>query len=260
MLKKRIIAVVLIKDGIAVQSIDFNRYLPIGKAEIAVDFLNQWGADEIILLDIDATKESRTISTKLITEVSKKCFTPLSVGGGLKTIEDLRAVFEAGADKVVLNHHLLKEPQFILDTAQHFGKQSLIASIDLYSDENQLYIYDYLHKSTSNKELFSYLQELQDLGIGEIIVQSVKHDGMQCGYEEHIFSSIERALPHLSVPIIALGGVANAQHIAQIVPYNQVWGYAAANSWHFKEQSIAKAKAYLQKQFPQLLRYDKGHL
>src|SRR3990167_5951288 len=139
MLSRRLAAVLTVKGGWVVQSIRFQRYLPVGRPEIAVEFLNQWGIDEIILLDIDASRERRRPDFEMVTRVSKKCFVPLTVGGGIRSVDHMRELIHRGADKVSLNSVLFEDREIIRKGAEVLGTQCIVVSMDVLRDSEQTY-------------------------------------------------------------------------------------------------------------------------
>src|SRR5437899_2670548 len=136
MLKKRIIGCLVVKNGIVVQSIGFNKYLPVGKPTIAVEYLNRWGIDEIVLVDISATKNKQQPNYKMYKELSAKCYVPLAIGGGITHIGQVTELMHCGADKVIINKTALEIPDFISQTARVFGNQCVIIAIDVFRDSN----------------------------------------------------------------------------------------------------------------------------
>ncbi len=248
MIKKRVIATIIIKDGWAVQSIGFNDYLPVGKAEIAAEFFNEWGVDEIALIDISATRNNTLIQNETIKKVASKILTPLSIGGGIKTIDDIRLILDHGADKVIINHALQKS-EFIQKAIHYFGKQCIIASVDAIQKEDKYYRYDYLtHNYKDN--LFQTLQTIQT---GEILLNSVNHDGMKNGYDLELYS---RVLEVTQTPLIAMGGAKSPYDLRELFDKTDVSAAAAANFFHYYEHSISITKAILKSDINRPIRHD----
>lgn len=245
MLKKRIIATLVIKHGIVVQSIGFNKYLPVGKPEIAIDFLNQWGIDEIILLDISATRDQRGPDSEMISMAAKKCFVPLTVGGGISTIEDVNFLMHNGADKVSLNHVVFHNPTLINQIAGIFGQQAVVVSIDFIKNANQYCVYDYLNKKALPIDPVSYAKEIEMSGAGEIFINSVDRDGSYKGYDVELIRQICDAV---SIPVICCGGAKNANDMIEVLSSTKVCGAAAANFFHFTEHSVNITKAVINKE------------
>ncbi len=245
MLKKRIIATLVVKHGIVVQSIGFHKYLPVGKPEIAVDFLNQWGIDEIILIDISATRDQRAPDFKMISRAAKKCFVPLTVGGGITTIDDVNFLMHNGADKVSLNQVVFHNRALINQVAGIFGQQAVVVSIDTMKNANQYCVYDYLNKKAFPIDPVSYAKEIEMSGAGEIFINSVDRDGSYKGYDVELIKQICDAV---SIPVICCGGAKNANDLIEVLSSTKVCGAAAANFFHFTEHSVNITKAIINKE------------
>lgn len=244
MLKKRISASLVIRDSIVVQSIGFQKYLPIGNPAIAAEFLCQWGVDEIILIDISATKEKRPISIDIVKEVATKTRVPLTVGGGLKTLEEIDVVMSNGGDRVVLNNICLTKPELITQAADKYGQQCIVASIDALKADTGYLVYDYINKGTTTISPENRAQELEKLGAGEIFLNSVDRDGKYSGYDK---SLIQLVCSKISIPLIACGGAKNADDMADLFINTKASAACASNFFHFTEQSVTTAKAVLKK-------------
>lgn len=238
MLKTRIIASLILKGNHVVQSIGFNRYLPIGSLKIAVENLNRFGVDEIVIIDIDATKDERTIDYKLIQEASKVSFVPISVGGGITSVEQIALILKSGADKVLLNNIFWQNPNFIEEASKIFGKQCIIVSIDTFNEK----CYNYLNKNTHNKTIISAVLEAEKLGAGEILLNNVNRDGMKEGLDIPLIQSLTKKL---SIPLIAQGGVGHPKHIEEALEIDDLSAVCVGNFFHFTEHSVNVAKGYL---------------
>jgi cyclase len=242
MLKTRIIGVIIIKAGIVVQSIRFKKYLPVGKPSIAVEYLNKWGIDEIILLDIDASIENRRPNFDLLRECSKYCQVPLTFGGGIKDLSDIRTLISLGADKVVINSAIAENPELISEGAEKFGKQCIVASIDpLIINGNR---YDtFINSGTvpTGRTPEKAAEIAEKYGAGEIMVNSIDRDGSKNGYD---LALIDRIMDIVSVPVVICGGVGNPRHFLEAMRLN-VSGVAAGNFFHFFEHSVIVAKSCL---------------
>jgi len=240
--KRRLIGCLVVKDGLVVQSIAFKKYLPVGKPEIAVEFLNNWGIDEIILLDIDATRQGRAPDFAMVERVSKKCFVPLTVGGGIKGLEDIHHLIRHGADKVVMNTVAIKDPQLIKKSAEVFGDQCIVISIDAKKTAN---VYEVFLNSGSEPTGLSAVElakRAEKLGAGEIFLNSIDHDGSKQGYDVELIKQVADAV---SIPVIACGGVGHPQHFSEGFNKAGATAVAAANYFHFTEHSPVTTKAFL---------------
>jgi cyclase len=240
MLKRRIAAAVVVKDGLAVQSLGFDRYLPVGRPEIAVEFLSQWGADEIVLLDITATREKRVVSTELIKRVSARCLVPLAVGGGITSVEDIDGLLQAGADKVCVNQALFADGGFITAAARKFGNQCIIASIDVRGGR----VFDHLAGRPTELEPLALARRAEALGAGEILLNVVDRDGARSGFDIGLNAAVSAGV---TIPVIALGGAGQPAHFEELLRKTGVQAACAANFFHYSEHSIIRLKAELVK-------------
>ena len=242
MLKKRIIATLVVKDGIVVQSITFNRFLPVGKPTVAVEFLNQWGVDEIILLDISATRNGRRPDYDMVRKVSTSCRVPLTVGGGISHVDHISKLIHCGADKVALNQEALRRPELLTEAAALFGSQCLVASIDaLFTDVGHR-VYNYLERKALPTTPAELAREVQKLGAGEILLNSVDRDGSYRGFD---LALIDRVCAAVTVPLICCGGAGHAHHFVEAFEKTRVNAAAAANFFHFTEHSVTTTKALI---------------
>lgn len=243
MLKRRIAAAVIVKDGIAVQSIGFQRYLPVGRPEIAVEFLSHWGADEIVLLDISATRQRRVVAPELVKRVAVRCLVPLAVGGGIGCVEDIDRLLQAGADKVCMNRALFQAPDFVTTAAHKFGDQCVVASIDVSGGK----VYDYLTASAGGVDPLTFARRAESLGAGEILLNAVDRDGRRGGFDVALNATVSAGL---RIPVIALGGAGTPEHFREVFQRTNVRAACAANFFHYSEHSIIRLKAELLKDGP----------
>ena len=214
MLKKRIIAVLPLYHGIVVQSIGFNRYLPIGKPDIAIEFLNSWGIDEIVVLDIMATKNDLVINPDYVKNFSRKCFVPLAVGGGIRKLSEVDGLIQSGADKVVVNQSILKTPELITKIAKNYGDQCVVASVDIIREDNNLFVWDYISKSKLKIPISDLLETICQAGAGEILINFVDLDGTKSGLN---LDFIQNFVKSINIPIIICGGLNNLSEINSAV-------------------------------------------
>lgn len=242
MLKRRIGALLPIKDGLVVRSTSFNKYLPVGKPAIAIDFLNQWGVDEIIMLDISASRAQKSISSSMVEQAVKKCFVPLAVGGGIQKMEEVDELIHRGADKIVLNQILFKKKNFLESVAKKYGDQCAVASIDVVKVNNEFKVYDYAAKSVTQNHLIDWANQLQDLGAGELLIQAVHRDGSYSGFEEEAY---KRVCERVNIPVIAVGGAGSPEHFISLFKKTNVSAACAGNYFHFNEHSVAVLKSEL---------------
>ena len=243
MLKKRIIGCIVIKNGIVVQSIGFKKYLPIGKPAIAVEYLNRWGIDEIVLIDISATKNKQQPDYKMYKDLSEKCHVPLAIGGGITHIDQVIELMHCGADKFIINKIALETPEFISQTAHMFGNQCVIVSIDVFRDDNgKVEVYDYTRQKTIGLNPVEWSKKAEDLGAGEIFLTSVNKDGSYTGYDIELIDKVAQAV---KIPVIASGGAKNADDMQKALTETEVMAASAANFFHFTEHSVIITKSVL---------------
>jgi len=247
MLKKRIAATLVVQDGIVVQSYNFRKYLPIGRPPIAIEFLNQWGIDEIILLDISATRNSRGPDFQMIKAGAKKCFVPLTVGGGVSNIDQITELMHCGADKISLNQAIHTNPSFVTDAAKVFGNQCIIASIDVLNTEAGYRVYDYVNQKALNVKPAEFAAQAEALGVGEILLNSVDKDGSYSGFDIELINEVCSAL---TIPLICQGGAKNAIDFINVLDRTAASAASAANFFHFTEHSVNTTKAIINKEIP----------
>ncbi len=244
MLKKRIIANVVVKDGIVVQSINFKKYLPVGKPPIALEFLNNWGIDEIILTDISASRKNEKPGFAQIRKATERCHVPLTVGGGIKTIEDIKELMHCGADKISLNQSAIKNPKLITEAAHVFGDQCIVVSVDAVKTGNCYRVYDYVARKTIDVSPDDFCLKAQELGAGEILINSVDRDGSYEGFDLELINSVCKKI---SVPVICCGGAKNANDFIEALTKTNASAVCAANFFHFTEHSVNTTKTNILK-------------
>ena len=244
MLKKRVIATVVVKDGIVVQSINFKKFLPVGKPHIAIEYLNSWGIDEIVLLDITATKDKRDPDYEMVKKCSEKCFVPLTVGGGINCVEHIDKLMACGADKIALNYAAIYSSDLITKAANKFGNQCVVLSIDAVKTENKYKVYDHLNKKIVDISPFDHAEKSIKLGVGEIFINSVDRDGSYLGFDLDLITPI----CELNIPVVCCGGAKNAKDFSMIFEKSKVSGAAAANFFHFTEHSVIITKSVIPKE------------
>jgi cyclase len=242
-LKRRISAVLLLRDGIIVQSHGFSRYLPVGRPPIAVEFLDRWGIDEIFLVDIGAARKGVAIDPRVVREASRRCFVPLTAGGGLRKLSEVDAVIRAGADKVCLNSAARSDPALIAEIARRYGAQCVVAVVDVVRAPRtgRPQVYDHLTRTTLPEDLSAYLRRLESLGVGEVLVQAVDRDGAGTGFDLELARLVSAAV---TVPVIVLGGAGHPRHFAEVLQAAAVQAACAGNFFHFTEHSAVVAKLF----------------
>lgn len=206
MLKKRIIPIVLIDGYSVLKTIEFNQRRNLGNPITVAKTYNSRNVDELILLDIDASKQNRSIDLFTISDISSECFMPLTIGGGLRTLEDIKKALKNGADKVSLNSILLENINFVKESSSVFGSQCIVASVDFKEVNSQFFIHSHAGKQ-SEIQLIDYCVELCRLGAGEILLNNVTLDGKMSGINESVLTLINKVSKAISIPLIYTGGV-----------------------------------------------------
>ena len=242
MLKKRIIGTLILKNNIVVQSKRFKSFLPIGKPEIAAEYLNQWGIDELILIDIDATRQNRLINLDIVEKVSLQSKVPIAIGGGINSVDDIRNILSAGGDKVVINSTIMHNPKFLREASEIFGKQCLVCSIDIIKKEKKWLVYDYLNKGIFGKSVSKIISEYDINGCGELFINSVDRDGTYTGLDLSLFNYLKISS---KCPIIFSGGIGKPNDFLEGLKHEKIDAVAAANYFHLQEHSVTIVKHFL---------------
>lgn len=253
MLKARLIPAVLIRQGLCVQSRRFQRYQALGNPFTIVQRLSTWASDELIYLDItrDGTYDLRRDDTNfanrdtieaIIQDVADRCFMPLTVGGGIRSLDHMRSRLASGADKVALNTLLATGPGVVTNAAEEFGSQCIVASIDVRRpDGGPGEVFVEGGRQSTGADPVRWATRAQDLGAGEILLNSIDRDGQGSGYDLDLIARVAAAV---TIPVIALGGVGSWEHLAAGLDAGAD-AVAAANIFHHTEASVMKAKTFL---------------
>jgi cyclase len=208
---------------------------------------NEAGADEITFLDITASHEGRDTTLDMVERMASQVFIPLTVGGGVRTIQDIRNLLNAGADKVGINSAAVKNPEFVREAAERFGSQCIVVAIDAKkvsgeSEANRWEIFTHGGRNPTGIDAVEWARRMTDYGAGEILLTSMDRDGTKNGFDVALTRAISDAVP---VPVIASGGVGNLQHLVDGVIQGGADAVLAASIFHFGEYSIAEAKQYM---------------
>ena len=215
MFRPRIIPVLLIRDGGLVKTIKFGDATYVGDPMNAVRLFNDLGADELVFLDIDAHKEGRTISHELVKKISAEASMPFSVGGGIRTLDDARALISAGAEKVVLNSITHKKPEVVTEISNVFGNQAVVVAIDAKKDFlGRVRVAIGGGKDTQGISPEAHAKKMEEMGAGEILIQSIEHDGVGGGYDIALTRQIADTV---QLPVIALGGAGKLEDMREVV-------------------------------------------
>lgn len=251
MLKKRLIVCLLLKNGQLVKSTGFNEFQVIGNPKIAIQYFNAWAADEIVFLDISREKDYVSIMREdqnyktlesfsaIVEECAKICFVPLSAGGGVRSLDDMRTLFRSGADKAVINTKAIESPEFITEAAEAFGSQAVVVSIDVKVNANGEHeVYSHFGSTPTGMTPIVWAQKVESLGAGEIFLTSIDRDGTLQGYDLSLIKSVSDAV---RIPVVACGGVGKWPDLIEGANTGAS-AVAAANIFHFTEQSTRAAK------------------
>jgi cyclase len=240
MLKVRVIPTLLWKDFGLVKGIGFDSWRRVGPVLPAIKVYNSREVDELILVDILASREGNIPDHHSLNDFADECFVPLTVGGGITTVEQIVSLLHTGADKVSLNSVLFDNPNLVDEAANKFGVQCIVASIDVRRSEDRLTCLSHAGTRNSQREPVAWAKELADRGAGEILLTSVDRDGTMQGYDLEL---IEQVTSAVKIPVIASGGAGNYQHMIDAVKQAGASAVAAASIFHFTEQTPSGAKA-----------------
>ena len=242
MLAKRIIPCLDVKDGRVVKGVRFLNLRDAGDPVAAAQAYDQQGADELVFLDITASHEGRAIMLDAVRRTAEAIYMPLTVGGGVRGIDDIRTLLRAGADKVSLNTAALERPQVIQEAAERFGSQCIVVAIDARREDGSWRVYTHGGRRPTGRDAVAWAQEAEWLGAGEILLTSMDRDGTQDGYDLELTRAIASAV---SIPVIASGGVGTLEHLYQGVAEGMADAVLAASIFHFGTYTVGEAKAYL---------------
>jgi len=243
MLKKRIIPCLDVKDGRVVKGINFVNLKDAGDPVEQAKIYDKEGADEICFLDITASTENRKILLDKVNETAKSCFVPLTVGGGISSIEDIKKLLIAGADKVSINTAAVLNHNFIKESSIRFGSQCIVAAIDVKKiSPGRWEVFTHGGRKATGIDVINYAKILEEKGAGEILLTSMDRDGTKNGYDIELTSIISNLV---SIPVIASGGVGNLEHIYEGFKEGGASAVLAASVFHYKQFTIKDVKNYL---------------
>ncbi|CAM3887289.1 imidazole glycerol phosphate synthase subunit HisF [Alkalicoccus chagannorensis] len=244
MLTKRIIPCLDVKDGRVVKGVQFVNLRDAGDPVELSTFYDQQGADELVFLDISASHEGRDTMVDVVEEVAGTLAIPFTVGGGINSLEDMKRILRAGADKVSLNTAALLRPELIREGADFFGTQCIVVAIDAkWDDELQSWrVYTHGGRNPVDKEVTAWAEEAVAQGAGEILLTSMDQDGEKNGFDEALTKTVGDAVP---VPVIASGGAGSKEHFQTVFQKSGADAALAASIFHYRETSVAEVKAYL---------------
>lgn len=246
MLSKRIIPCLDVKAGRVVKGVNFVNLIDAGDPVKIAKAYSDAGADEVVFLDITASSDERNIILDVVEKAASEVFIPLTVGGGIRSIEDIRNILNAGADKISMNSAAIKEPSLINQGAERFGNQCIVVAIDAKRKaEGGFEVYIHGGRIPTGIDAVSWAVEAEKRGAGEILLTSMDCDGTKAGYDLELTRTISEAV---NIPVIASGGAGNKQHFLEAFNEGKADAALAASLFHFKELEICDLKAYLHEQ------------
>jgi len=242
MLAKRVIPCLDVKDGRVVKGVQFLDLRDAGDPVAAAQAYDSQGADELVFLDITASHEGRAIMLDVVRRTAEGIYMPLTVGGGIRGVDDIRTLLRAGADKVSFNTTALERPAVIREAAERFGSQCIVVAIDAKRSNGGWTVYSHGGRRPANREAVAWAREAESLGAGEILLTSMDRDGTQDGYDLELTRAVSEAV---SIPVIASGGVGTLEHLREGLVEGKADAALAASIFHFGTHTVRDAKAYL---------------
>jgi len=243
MLKNRIIPCLDVKNGRVVKGINFVDLKDAGDPVEQAKIYSDGGADEICFLDITASNENRDTIYDVVKKTSKKCFVPLTVGGGVRSIEDINKLLNCGADKVSINTAAVQNPKIVMESSLKFGSQCIVVAIDAKKEGNSWKIFTHGGRNKTDIDAIKFAKQMEEYGAGELLVTSMDRDGTQKGYDIDLMLKISSIV---NIPVIASGGVGNLDHLAEGITKGKANAVLAASIFHYGKYSIKQAKEYLE--------------
>ncbi len=245
MLVKRIIPCLDVKDGRVVKGVKFLGLKDAGDPVEAAKFYDRAGADELVFLDITASHEKRNTMLDVVRRTAEQAFMPLTVGGGVRTCDDIRELLKAGADKVSLNTAAVERPTLVKEAAARFGSQCVVVAIDAKRIGPKKWgVYTHGGRKDRKMAVVTWAKKVEKLGAGEILLTSMDRDGTQDGYDLELTKAVSEAV---RIPVIASGGVGTLEHLAEGLTKGKADAVLAASIFHFKKHTVKQAKQYLKK-------------
>jgi len=243
MLAKRIIPCLDIKDGRVIKGIHFLNLRDAGDPVEQASLYSERGADEIVFLDITASLEKRKLILKVLEKTAAKVFIPLTVGGGIRDLEDIRILLKSGADKVSINTAAVEKPELVRAASEEFGSQCIVVAIDAKKiDPERWIVYTYGGTKPTSLLAISWAKQVEELGAGEILLTSMDKDGTKEGYDLELTRKISESV---NIPVIASGGAGNLDHLYEAFTIGKADAVLAASIFHYGEHSLQETKEYL---------------
>ena len=242
MLKNRIIPCLDVKNGRVVKGINFVGLKDAGDPVEQAKIYSDSGADEICFLDITASNENRDTIYEVVKETSKKCFVPLTVGGGVRSVEDINKLLNCGADKVSINTAAVQNPTIVIESSKKFGSQCIVVAIDAKKNKKGWEIFTHGGRNNTGVDAVEFAALMEKNGAGELLITSIDRDGTQKGYDLDLMSKISSLI---NIPVIASGGVGSLDHLAEGIKKGKASAVLAASIFYYGKYSIKEAKEYL---------------
>ena len=242
MLKNRVIPCLDVKNGRVVKGINFVDLKDAGDPAEQAKIYSDGGADEICFLDITASNENRNTIYDVVEKTSKKCFVPLTVGGGVRSVDDISKLLNCGADKVSINTAAVKNPKVVVDSSKKFGALCIVVAIDAKKNNNKWEIFTHGGRNNTEIDAVEFAKRMEENGAGELLVTSMDRDGTQVGYDIDLMSKISSKV---NIPVIASGGVGNLDHLVDGIKLDNASAVLAASIYHYGKYSVKEAKEYL---------------
>jgi cyclase len=241
-LAKRIIPCLDVDAGRVVKGVNFVDIVDAGDPVEQAQFYDEAGADELVFLDITATHEERGIMRDVVRRTADQVFIPLTVGGGLRSLSDMRAMLHAGADKTAINSAAVKDPELIARGAEAFGSQCIVVAIDAKRSDDSWDVYVHGGRKATGRDALAWAEEAEERGAGEILLTSMDRDGTKSGYDLEL---LRAASERVSIPVIASGGAGELAHLRDALTDGKADAVLAASIFHFREYSVEEAKQFL---------------
>lgn len=242
MLSKRIIPCLDVKDGRVVKGINFVGLKDVGDPVECAKVYNEQGADEIVFLDITATNEQRDTIVDVVKKTAKEVFVPLTVGGGIRTIEDFRKLLRAGADKISVNSAAVDNPDLVREAADIFGSQCVVVAIDAKRVDGNFHVVVNGGRVDTGIDALEWAKKVQKLGAGEILLTSMDTDGTKNGFDIELLNAV---IDVVSIPVIASGGCGKLEHFSEVFEQSGADAALAASLFHYRELTVSQVKEHL---------------
>ncbi|MFV0557068.1 MAG: imidazole glycerol phosphate synthase subunit HisF [Enterococcus sp.] len=242
MISKRIIPCLDVRDGRVVKGVNFSGLKDVENPVVLAEFYNEQGADELVFYDITASSDGRKLFTDILRQVASEVFIPLTVGGGINTLEDFDRVLKAGADKVSVNSGAIRNPQLIQEAAQRYGSQCVVLSVDVKRVGKGFNVFTKGGREDTGLDALAWIKQGADLGAGELVINSMDMDGVKQGFDLELLNQIAELV---DLPIIASGGAGNKEDFATLFVNPKIDAGLAASIFHYGEVKIPELKQFL---------------